>query len=1669
MKRILLFILLYSPFVLLAQVKEYPPAESDFFAEVLQELKSPQPDQEDEVEQFKAELNGVWQSGYFTLQAKQEIIKAANGFRKRRFRTFPYFYNYLRTLVSFQKTNAKTTNFTVWHKDLAQHIDNKKNTVESINSFLNFTNKFLKARILFDNKSTTWQSYANDYTIIRDSVLKIKLTRGNLVGRINSSIPDSIIVHEAEGFLMPWEQLWIGSKGKITWERAGWPKEDVYALLGHYQIPLIRVQFNAENVNFSHKKYLQKSVKGRLKERLIVGAHGKKANYPRFESYKKRFDLKSIFTNVNYSGGFSMHGSKFIGSGDKESPAIVDIIRNKKSFMRAEALAFTIYKDHLSANNARTRIAIDKDSITHPSITFKYNDTTKMVSFLRDKEGLEAVEFLNSFHQVRMDVERIQWRMKTDSIFLRSLPGAPSTRNVYSSIDYFNLREFEAMQGHDNQHPLLAINKFANSGGFDIIPVDKFASYIRKPNYQVRQLFTRLAYKGYLEFKEGDEHAIVTDKFEQHLRARRRAILDQIKVHIYRHNRNRVAAEEKFQEYIETNTKDFDIIQVRTNTSAIYPSGILNLKNNALTINGVDSVPLSLRYETQYMRTIDRFGDSIRVKVRKPYPITIRPNDRKIIMNKNRDFYYNGKLKVKDFAFTGRNFQFKYDDFKVNLDSIDYLRLSVFDEDEQDVKNVLHVIENIKGNLLLDSANNKSGTIEAYRYPIFNSQDTSRIYYNDIDIMEIIYPKGSFYLEIYPYTIPSLFSFTADRWRQRGYFRSGGIVPDFEDMFIIRKDTTEKFGSEETHYSFGFQKKINPKGMPAYGGPPVGGVLYQELNLSMKGLIGNGRLDYASSTMRSSDFIFTPDSMVAYTTNFKINRDQPADVPNVFTEESDVVWKPYKNTLDAKGIGAPFYMYDDVMRDDTVTFVGKMTVKPDSLYGDGSLHFVNAQMDAKDFIFQGDHYKSESVKFALTTPGVEKPIFETNNIKADVRLADKAGSFKGNNNSFVEFPSNQYICYMDQFDWDFYDNQIEFTSTREYTDISDSLGTDKALLVGSRFISQHPDQDSLSFISAHSNFDPIKKVITAHEVKLIRAADATIYPSTPVTVFENAVIDTLYETTIVAPTKERYHTLFDATAKIEGRFDYFGKGNYEYIDEKETTQTVHFDTIRVNDLGQTVGHGYVHEDSTLLLSENFSFFGDMNLSSPDSLLTFDGFTELRHNSTTESPWTWVKFKTRIYPRDIKIPIEEKPRSKNTTEKGFIRSREDIFAGFMITRDSAHVYTNFLSRKKNRLNKPILSALPKAREELQYTTISAEDKKDKKKEEEKDKNTTATADSTQNLARKSVLGGDSIISANVQASDTTKVLVDNTLPPDSVIQQAVGLEGDIYMPPNDTISYLVYDKSIQYYKIGRLEKLKDNSVPGNLIKLHKKAGLASGEGLMQLVPNLKTLRHIASGTVDHNINTNSIMLKVALGIDFVIPDGALDVMIEDIDNDKKSKPVDISQAHIKKRFEEMFGVKYAKKVLEKISRGGYSVSEKLERSFLFSDIKLKWNSKTNSYNSVGKIGINNIKDQLVNKYVTGNIKVEHSGRGDVVTMYFKIDRNWYFFTFAHDVMRTVSSNSAYNEVFSNMKNKDLRYKTQFGNYSIQLSSASAKNRFVRQFMQFNEPENDEEDQDDDDDE
>ncbi|NCO56117.1 MAG: hypothetical protein GW876_12065, partial [Bacteroidetes bacterium] len=282
--------------------------------------------------------------------------------------------------------------------------------------------------------------------------------------------------------------------------------------------------------------------------------------------------------------------------------------------------------------------------------------------------------------------------------------------------------------------------------------------------------------------------------------------------------------------------------------------------------------------------------------------------------------------------------------------------------------------------------------------------------------------------------------------------------------------------------------------------------------------------------------------------------------------------------------------------------------------------------------------------------------------------------------SFVEFPQNQYICYMDQFTWYMDKDEIEISASKnalaKVPDNKENLSPtelEDVQLKGSQFISINSKQDSLTFVAPSAKYNLRKFIISANQVRFIRVADATVYPGDgKVVVEKQAVMQTLNNSKIIANNTNRYHTIYDATTNIYGRKNYSSSGSYDYVDETQNKQVVKFDVVSVDSTYQTYAKGKIGITEGFTLSPNFGFTGQVLLSANEQYLTFDGAAKISHECQNLER-LWVNFKSPVNPTEIYIPVGDSLKEINNNK---------VYNGFFITNDSTHIYPAFLTKHKN---------------------------------------------------------------------------------------------------------------------------------------------------------------------------------------------------------------------------------------------------------------------------------------------------------------------------------------------------------------------------------------------------
>lgn len=1148
----------------------------------------------------------VWNGTYYSERQRIRVVEVANFMQKKRFEAFPFFRDYLDAVAAFPSGGRKSTEFDAWLQSMEELV--QKGRKQNVSTFISMCAGLFKSNILFSSASTEWRASNSNFTFAYDSVPKVIFAGCDLVCTAKG---DSAVIRATKGTYYPTQEQWVGTGGRVTWQRAGLKPTATFAEWSHvYRLRLKTAAIEVDSVQFNDP-YFDKAMMGKLSDKVLANVDASNASYPRFESYDRRIKIRDIAEGIDYEGGFSMQGAKLQGYGTKEEPAFLTFYREKRPFIIARGLQFSIEPTRITSDDVAVRIALEKDSIHHQSVSLRFLKDKKQLSLIKKDEGLSKAPFYNTYHQLDMYCEVITWKQGDPVVQFGNLQGTSQTKASFESFNFYRDKRYMGMLGLDNVHPLARLNDFSkkNDGRFY---AQDFAEYTKMQKKAVVPLLIDMANKGYLSFDPETEWVEVTPRLRQH-------ILN------------------------NAGKQDYDVLQINSNSDDNL-NATLNMLNLDLSMRGVSRIIVS---------------DSQDVK--------IYPSQQVITMKKNRDFTFGGSIQAGKLTFHGKEYYFHYDAFNIdllNVDSVAFMATSFQknDQGQHTLVRVKNVLEQVTGVLEIDAPSNKSGRQqEKYpEYPKFNSTRESFVFYDRRNIQRGVYDRERFYYRSDPFMIDSLDNFTNEGLTFSGTLVSGGIFPDIKEPLRLQTD-----------YALGFVRGTGGGGMPLYGRKAT---FTDTITLNARGLQGSGKLDYLTTSLRSKQLVFTPDSTLGRAdTLTNLAAAKPAKVPDVKAGGVFVRLEPARDVLRTEKLKKPLLMYDG-----QADLHGLTELTPTGMTGAGLVDFRNATLQSELFEFETMKIHADTSDFRLTDGNIDAIAFKTDNVNSTIKLDERVGEFVSNGNETkVEFPVNQYICFMDRFKWYMDQGDIELESDR-----TAAAGSEDLQLSGSNFISIRPDQDSLSFTAPKARYDLKRHLITATEVQYIRVADALITPdSMTVRVRKHAEMDPLKNAIIVANLTTKYHRITEATVRIAARRQYSGSGTIAYVDENKKEFPITLQNINVDTTFQTVAMGRITREQDFQLSPAFDYFGDVRLQANERLLTFTGSTRIQHGCEGLAR-NWMGFRGAIDPLEIYIPVADTLYDEQGVRIG---------AGIYLTDDDPYrTFGTFLSRTKDPRDRAIIA-------------------------------------------------------------------------------------------------------------------------------------------------------------------------------------------------------------------------------------------------------------------------------------------------------------------------------------------------------------------------------------------
>ena len=278
--------------------------------------------------------------------------------------------------------------------------------------------------------------------------------------------------------------------------------------------------------------------------------------------------------------------------------------------------------------------------------------------------------------------------------------------------------------------------------------------------------------------------------------------------------------------------------------------------------------------------------------------------------------------------------------------------------------------------------------------------------------------------------------------------------------------------------------------------------------------------------------------------------------------------------------------------------------------------------------------------------------------------------------------------------------------------------------------------------------------------------------------------------------------------------------------------------------------------------------------------------------------------------------------------------------------------------------------------------------------------------------------------------------------------------DLPMTPVD--GFIRYDKKSQSYILSADEKEVKNSL-GNQLILDTRRCMLNGSGQVNLGANFGRLKMDLTGNSSYAIIPDSLNLDLLGSLEFFFSDPALEKFKDDLQL-ANLKGINLNGTVVSKALKLTLGDNEFRQLAEDISLYGASKksSDKLSKTMVLTDLKLKWNPDTRSFIGKGPIGIFSLGKWPVNKYVNGYVEISRRRSGDALNFYFELSKgNWYFFTYTAGVLQAISSNEDFNNILSGLKDdkRTLPAKDTEQSYQFIISTPEKRLAFTRKMLQL----------------
>lgn len=1007
---------------------------------------------------------------------------------------------------------------------------------------------------------------------------------------------DSIVMKKVSGTVAVLGNHFVATGGQVAWTIKNNP---VTAELGPFDFDLGKPEFTAQPVTLTYSYLLEAPIKGALSYKSV---RRKPANgdtgYPRFISLTNDASIKNLGTGITYKGGLSMAGARLMSAALDGSLATITVKQEGKQRFRSTSRSYVLGDSVITA--ARAAVALYEsahDSITHPGVELKYLKNKQNLKLLQENGNYRKTPYSDSYHQLDIRAEMVVWNLSEPKINFSIYTSPNQVSADFESKNFFSNVRYQQLKSINHLHPLQMLMGYSQDHGkVQTMSVRDVATAVQIPEENLRSAVVSLARDGYVDVQPKTGEVTILPKGRHYVGA----------------------AREK---------KDFDHIAIKSLTGS-GRSATLNLNSDQLLVRGVEQFSFS--------------DDSAAV--------IVRPDSGVVRLERNRNIRFSGRVIASAYRFKGKDFQFDYDGYYIDMPHIDSLTIRSKAPKKTAGKAAARPSDftlTNKGNtqsgrLYLNDPKNRSGRKKLGKYPSFNSTSGATVFFNKPDVLGGAYDSTT-YFDVPPFKFDSMGT-GKSRANVVGTFHSKALPPIKTTM------TTQEDGS------LGFTHTVPATSYALYGGKGKlsGGA---KVKLNSQGLQSDGTVTYLGATMQSDRFVMYGDSLtgegkagsIAAGPNFPKVTMPPGYLINWNAKSDSLHLLTTEKT-------APVKMYADH------TFKGGMLLTPKGLGGDGRLDGPQSYVRSESLTFKNDSYSGKKAVLSVKSTQAGKPALTANDTNFTYDLKNGVADFKREEGSkaSIDLPYAGFRTGLSEGRWDFKKKRVTLKSAAAST--------------GGEYISSmRPEQKGLKFKATSAAYDMTKSLLETKGVPYIAAADAWIVPdSGRVTVAGGGKIQTLRRATVLLDSLEKFHKLTGGNITVASRDAFSGDAKYmsrtatgdsvslKFTNFKSDSSALvsqaskkRFRLLRRSPAADatppsvaTTAKASVEANQKFQLAPSINYRGDISLNSQKRGLIFDGQVLLqfgKQKGTAE----WFAVQDSIDPKNVVLTLT-KPKTEDGT-------------------------------------------------------------------------------------------------------------------------------------------------------------------------------------------------------------------------------------------------------------------------------------------------------------------------------------------------------------------------------------------------------------------------------------